>query len=249
MKAQTPMSVMKPELDKLRAFSLLNFFALNGRPKKTVYVGSEDFGLEKLVSGAITFDYMAIFGLGGHMTRTEKDHARYAQSMAVCINYKTEQTVRASVVLSTEGNIEYSKSYTVPEFRNILKHFIEDNKACLDRNVLLNNYIAAFGIVTSASLNKAELNKIKEHYVKKATDLQNTRNRAERAQHDARKGIANAQTDTEKAIHIQRLKELVVVADTAVTEILHIVKQESRDIPAIARHHFFQELAKDRIYN
>lgn len=34
MKAQTPMSVMKPELDKLRAFSLLNFFALNGRPKK-----------------------------------------------------------------------------------------------------------------------------------------------------------------------------------------------------------------------
>lgn len=249
MKVPTPMSVMKAELDKLREFSLLNFFALNGRPKKTIYVGSEDWGLEKLVAGAITFDYMAIFGLCGHVTRTQKGHARYAQSMAVCINYKTEQTVRASVVLSTEGNIEYSKAYTVPEFRSILKEFVEENKACIDRDVLLKNYIKAFSIITSASLNKAELNKIKEHYVKKATDLQSTRNRAERAQHDARKGISNAQTETEKAIHVQRLKDLAVVIETAIMDILYIVKQESKDMPAIARHHFFEELKKARIYN
>lgn len=201
------------------------------------------------MAGAITFDYMAIFGLGGYITRTEKGHPRYAQSMAVCINYKTEQTVRASVVLSTEGNIEYSKAYTVPEFRPILKQFVEENKACIDRDVLLNNYIKAFGIITSASLNKAELNKIKEHYVKKATALQSGRNRAERARHDARKAIANAQTETEKAIHIQRLKDLSVVVETSIMEILHIVKQESKDMPAIARHHFFEELQKARIYN
>lgn len=152
-------------------------------------------------------------------------------------------------MLSTEGNIEYSKAYTVQDFRSILKEFVEENKACIDRDVLLKNYIKAFSIITSGSLSKAELNKIKEYYVKKATDLQSPRNRAERAQHDARKGISNAQTETEKAIHVQRLKDLVGLADTAVTEILHIVKQESKDMPAIARYHFFQELEKARIYN
>lgn len=248
MKNQTPMNMLKKELDQLKSSPLLSFFALNGRPRKVQFLGCEDWGFEMLVAGGITFDYIGVFGLIGDVFRNEKGHTRYAQSIGICINYKEEQTVRASVVLNQRGDAEYSKSFTVPEFRSLLKNFVSTYSDCTDRKALLDGFISTFGIVTSASLTKAELNKIKESCVQTVVKLHGIMERDRLAQHDARRAIREASSEFEKSLQVQRLNDLIETANQATLDVTHIVKHEFKDMPVVARNHFFDDLRNKKIH-
>lgn len=248
MKNQTPMNMLKKEIDQLKAFPLLSFFDLNGRPRKVQFIGCEDWGVEMLVAGGITFDYIGVFGLIGDIYRTEKGHTRHAQSMGICINYKEEQTVRASVVLNKNGDAEYSREFSVSEFRTLLKTFLRFYSDCTDRKVLLAGFISNFEIITSDSLTKAELNKIKETCVHKVVQLHGIMERARLAQNDARRAIREAQSELEKSFHVQRLNNLIETANQATFDVTRIVKHEFKDMPVVSRNHFFDDLKAKRIH-
>lgn len=246
MKAKTPMSVMKPEIDKMKEFPLLSFFGLNGRPKNFIALGSEDCR-EVIVINPVTFDYMAVYGILGEVCHNAKGHVRHTRSMALCFNYKTEETVRASVVLSEAGQVEYSKAYTVSEFKPLLKAFVEQNKECPDRYTLMENFIATFGIMVSSTLSHAEINQIKNAYVKQVTGLRDVIHNAGKTKATINQSIRDSKTEEEKSIHIQRLKDLKEMVNTANADMIRIVKQDIKNMPADSRKYFFEDLKKERI--
>jgi hypothetical protein len=246
MKAKTPMSIMKAEIDKLKEFPLLSFFGLNGRPKNFIALGSED-NREVIVVNPVTFDYMAVYGILGEVCHNEKGHVRHTRSMALCFNYKTEETVRASVVLSKEGQVEYSKEYTVPEFKILLKDFVDQNKECPDSYTLMENFISTFGIVVSSTFSRSEINQIKIAYVKQVTGLRDVIRNADKKKVTINQNIRDAKTEEEKTMYIQRLNDLKEMVKTANADMVRIVKHDFKNMPADARKYFFESLKKEMI--
>lgn len=246
MKAKTPMSIMKTDIDKMKAFPLLSFFGLNGRPKNFIALGSED-NREVIVVNPVTFDYMAVYGILGDVCHNEKGHVRHTRSMALCFNYKNEETVRASVILDKEGQVEYSKAYNVPEFKVLLNAFVEQNMACLEPQMMMKNFIATFDILVSSSLSRAEIKQIKDAYVKQVTGLRDVIRNAGKTKVTINQCIRDSKTESEKAIHIQRLNDLKEMVNTANADMIRIVKHDFKNMPATARKYFFEALKKESI--
>ena len=246
MKSKTPMSIMKTDIDKMKAFPLLSFFGLNRRPKNFIALGSED-NREVIVVNPVTFDYMAVYGILGDVCHNEKGHVCHTRSMAMCFNYKNEETVRASVILDKEGQVEYSKSYTVPEFKVLLKAFVEQNTACIDPHMMMKNFIATFDILVSSSLSRAEIKKIKDSYVKQVTALRDVIHNAGKTKVTINQCIRDSKTEEEKAIHIQRLNDLKEMVNTANADMIRIVKHDFKNMPATSRKYFFEALKKENI--
>lgn len=246
MKKMTPMKQLKKEIDQLKSVSFLNFLSLNGRPRQRIALGSEDWRTI-ISSNAISFDYIGIFGISGDMFKTDKGHLRYAQSLGICINYKKEETIRASVVMSKDSGMEYSKEYTVSEFKTILKDFVSKIDVIKNKETFLKAYIDAFGIILSETLSKSEINNIKDEKIKSIKELNEQIRRSYLAQGDARNSIRNSETEIEKMAHVNRLKGLCSLVEVNYSKISKIIKLDTKDMPSLARDYFVSELKKLRI--
>ncbi len=161
----TPMQTLKDNFKLLKDLSYLSYLELNGKNKKNTFVSNELY-----VSNAILFDYFILFNLLNFGTyRNSKNHIRYNSNFGFAINYKKNIEIRATVKLSQDSGIEYSKSYSIFEVKEKLNLFIKN----INEKDILKQFISIFDIQLSCNLNQSEIASIFRNENKKLNELEN----------------------------------------------------------------------------
>lgn len=158
-KYKTPMQFFKKELTQLKEIGYLSFVELNRKEYKNIF-----FRTTMLTSKAVTFDYFILFNLSFNGTyRNEKGDLRYNQNFGFAINYKnSEPEIRASLKFNKESGAEYSRNYSVEEFKTLILKFIDN----IDKNDTLKIFKEIFDITVSSEISVAEVKKTQDNFIK-----------------------------------------------------------------------------------
>lgn len=158
-KYKTPMQFLKKELSVLKSIGYLNFIELNRKEHKNIFLRTT-----MITSRAVTFDYLILFNLSLKGTyRNEKGDVRYNQNFGFVINYKEkEPEIRATLKFNKDSGIEYSKIYSIEEFKDLILKFIVN----INKQDALKIFKETFNIKVSSEISFDEIKKMKDYYLK-----------------------------------------------------------------------------------
>lgn len=232
MKNITPMQIIKKELNELKSLSGFNCFTLNGKKSSVKFVSGEMYS-----SAPITFDFLIILGFGD-IYRNDKGDTRYEKSLSVGFNYKdTETKVRAGVAY--KGDVDYSKSYTLSDFKDKLKTFLLKGD--------VDSFVSIFEIVKSSTVTKAEANKIKNKYVAIVASLKAEIKLFDSKAGEKRRVIYDKKSQIPKEKFIEELRSILNKRDSVQLELNSLLFEGSKDMPCIVRKMFFNEISKKHL--
>ncbi len=161
----TPMQALKDNFKILKSLSYLNYLELNGKNRKNTFVSNQMY-----VSNAVLFDYFILFNLLNSGTyRNSKNDIRYNSNFGFAINYKEKIEIRATVKVSHDSGVEYSKAYSISEVKELFNLFIKN----VQEKDILKRFIEIFDIKLSNKLNQSEIASIFREENKKFNELEN----------------------------------------------------------------------------
>lgn len=208
-KPLTPMKVLAISLAKFKDLPFCGFKMLNRQRYKHFSNGYDSFTRKP-----INFDCIYLFKLN-----------RALSSFSFSFNFKNvEPTVRATVKISEKSDVEYSKEYTVPEMKELMTSFFENN-SFFSKDTFIKKFCTHFGVLVSHEIPNVQMKAIKAEFVQKMADLN--------------KGIKESQrtmSDIKVSEKTRELwNELASERNELINEKIALLKYGLLDVPAEVR--------------
>lgn len=238
-KHKTPMQFLKVELKKLKDLVYLNFIELNGKKSKTHFIGIKTY-----TSHAVNFDYLILFSLpSSGVYRNEKGDLRHNQSFGFAINYKDrEPEIRATLKVDKDSGNEYSKIYTIEDFKNLIIEF--NNK--IEKLNTFELFKDIFGIKLSSEYSFTEIQAIKKENNDFFKKLKEDAGKLKQKKDNIAIKLSKNKDygSNERNEIIKKLKNIQnEINELELTKIKHFEK-DSKNLPSVIRQ-FFSNHIKD----
>jgi hypothetical protein len=228
---QTPMQVLSPHLKGFMALPHINKVNLNRQSYQFNCWGLDESNLRK----PITFDCIYLYRF-----------VNAGASFSFSFNFKNVEahTVRATVKMSKDGGVEYSREFSVSEAKELLKAFFVDHDEQALKSFqfakveeFLKLFANHFNITLSGSLKPAEAKAMKTEIVTKILGL-NAQMKAKQEQVNALIKDRKYSSDADK----QKLKSIHHEARAISKDLYFMLNEGMKGVPQAVREAVFKEV-------